>query len=734
LAVEDALAMRSFAGRSYAGISPDGCSVCYTLREQSRRRPVEGPLYENYSRKGVSVDIAECSAWVSDVASGNAVCLGKREASTWAPVWSPDGGSLAFFSDQAGVAQIWVWNKATGESRRLSDLIARPFFGFERLRWTPNGRGLLAKVLPQGTTVEQANAAGLPLRGNANTGSECTAIEVGSTVIGANKELRSASTSRARYLSDLVLLDVATGQARLFASGVRATWYEASPDGSQVAYAELVDAPPSTLKEYKPRLKVVSLADGGETFRADDLHAGASWSPDGRMLGYSASSTEYRIVDLVDGRSRLTCAGVDEGYGADLRSPLWTRDGHRVLLRREDELWCADGEDWTARRVPTPEDVRIVDVFACGRGSVFWSPDGGKSAIVSTRETASGTSALCRVNLESGELVELIAKNATRVGQSGYGMDVTEDGTRFLYTVEDVASPPDLWVSESSFASSQRVTHLNPRLDDMPMGRSRGVEWVSATGEPLRGALLLPAAYEEGRRYPLIVSVYAGWPPAENANRYAILGNPGLDFTDLQLLATRGYAVFVPEIAPAHGPGMMEGHAESVMPGIDKLVDMGIADDSRLGVIGHSHGGYGVLSLIVRTTRFKAAVASASFADWVATAMLGSFWHRYARDMLGAGLWEDRERYIANSPLHFLDRVDTPVLLVQGALDPATPPAFAQGVFTSLQALGKEAWCVRYEGEDHWPGGWGYANRLDYTNRVLAWFDRYLGFGTDAGA
>jgi len=85
-----------------------------------------------------------------------------------------------------------------------------------------------------------------------------------------------------------------------------------------------------------------------------------------------------------------------------------------------------------------------------------------------------------------------------------------------------------------------------------------------------------------------------------------------------------------------------------------------------------------------------------------------------------------RERYIENSPFFYLDRVQTPVLLIHGAADSRVPAWLGDQIFVGLRRLGKEVTYVKYKGEEHSPYYWSSANQLDYCNRIIAWFDKYL--------
>jgi dipeptidyl aminopeptidase/acylaminoacyl peptidase len=93
---------------------------------------------------------------------------------------------------------------------------------------------------------------------------------------------------------------------------------------------------------------------------------------------------------------------------------------------------------------------------------------------------------------------------------------------------------------------------------------------------------------------------------------------------------------------------------------------------------------------------------------------------------MGGSPWEFRERYLENSPIFYLDRIKTPLLIIHGEKDDAVPVFLADEVFTGLRRLGKPVTYVRYAGEDHWEGGWNYPNQVDSVSRILAWFDKHL--------
>ncbi len=211
-------------------------------------------------------------------------------------------------------------------------------------------------------------------------------------------------------------------------------------------------------------------------------------------------------------------------------------------------------------------------------------------------------------------------------------------------------------------------------------------------------------------------------------------GNP-------QLLAARGYAVLVPSmpLSPVDEPGdPYLDVVNGVLPAIDATVEMGIADPDRVGLMGHSYGGYGAYALITQTDRFKAAVAMAGIADLVS--LYGQFDARLRYDAhpheylliglaetgqlrMGAPPWQDAERYMRNSPLFAAGDVNTPVLIIQGDMD-YVPIQQGEQFFSALYRQGKRARFVRYWGEGHVLQS--PANIQDMWQRIVVWFDELL--------
>jgi dipeptidyl aminopeptidase/acylaminoacyl peptidase len=263
------------------------------------------------------------------------------------------------------------------------------------------------------------------------------------------------------------------------------------------------------------------------------------------------------------------------------------------------------------------------------------------------------------------------------------------------------------------------------------------IEYRGVDGDNLKGVVLLPPGYEKGKRYPVVTWVYAGSVQKDTNYRLADKNSPIC--LNLNLLTARGYVVLVPSM-PLRPDGEASDPSldlhKGVINAVDKLIDLGIADPNKLAVMGQSYGGYSTYSLITYTHRFKAAIALAGLPNLIslygvfdARFRYGEFPHEVlfapalsetGQTRMGSPPWADLWRYLRNSPLYFVDRVQTPLLIIQGDADYV---ALQQGeeFFTSLYRQGKRARFVRYWGEGHVLRS--PANIRDMWQRIYGWLD-----------
>ena len=194
---------------------------------------------------------------------------------------------------------------------------------------------------------------------------------------------------------------------------------------------------------------------------------------------------------------------------------------------------------------------------------------------------------------------------------------------------------------------------------------------------------------------------------------------------------SRGYAVFVPDIVYKEGyPG--ESAMQSIMPGVHHVVDKGFIDPERVALQGHSWAGYQIAYMVTKTDYFKAVGAGAPVANMTSaygqvrweTGRLRQFQYENTQSRIGGTLWEYPNRYWENSPLFYVDKINTPMLIMHNDEDGHVP--WEQGIelFTAMRRLGKPAWMINYNEQPHWPIT--YANKRDWTIRLQQFFDHFL--------
>jgi len=745
LPVEEALSMRTFAEYMHVDFSPNGEWVAYTLQDNRRKEPQGDERYRIFSRTGAYFFGVGTDTWITSVKTGLSRNLTGGQGNNWSPAWSPDGRYIAFYSDRGGQANVWVCEMLTGKLRQVSSAIVRSLAN--PIQWTPDARQVVVKLLPERITIEGAAnlEIGEQMRNERNQdkatvivyGSPKASNQDGSIESGTINQQAPAWSLTARYLADLATIDVGSGLTERFVRESRIAKLWMSSDGSSIAYTMPQKFEAAGSQQILFDLAVYSFSTGQARVIAPHIqldHDGSSvsWSPDGKTLSYrtggSLAKSNIFIVSATGGEARnLTAAPHPNFADFGFQPPLWDAAGQNVYFIGGNGLWKASLVDVRATEI-TRIPHRRIEMIALKGGNRLWSPDGGRSTIVSVRDGETKWVGFHKINLTTGKSSILLEENKSYYNPPVYGRTISDDGQRIVYLAQDTQHSQDLWLADPEFRNLKRITQINPQLERYKMGSARLIEWHSLDGERLQGALLLPAGYQEGKRYPLIVKVYGGSPLSDHLNLFGFASAPA---DNLQLLATRGYAILLPDTKMRVGTPMAD-LVKTMLPGVNRLVEMGIADPDRLGLMGHSNGGYCTLSLITQTTRFKAAMMNAGFGNMI------SFYGQMGKDgtnygvpigesfYIGSTPWNDRFGYIENSPILFLNKVQTPLLIIHGGEDNAVSPFLTGEIFVGLRRLGKEVVYAKYESEGHWHGTWSYANQVDYAYRMITWFDEHL--------
>jgi dipeptidyl aminopeptidase/acylaminoacyl peptidase len=307
------------------------------------------------------------------------------------------------------------------------------------------------------------------------------------------------------------------------------------------------------------------------------------------------------------------------------------------------------------------------------------------------------------------------------------GLIKAKNADVYLYTRETYHDAPDYYVADASLANAKKITTSTPQQKDFLWSSGvKLIDYTSAKGDKLQGALHLPANYQPGKSYPTIVYIYEKL--SQGANFYA---QPTATGFNKSVYTSNGYAVLMPDIVyKVNDPGMSA--VWCVPPALEAAIKTGVVDKDRVAIHGHSWGGYQTAFLVTQTDVFKAAIAGAPLTDMISMYNLiywNSGWGNMpifesSQGRFAGSPLDVTEAYIRNSPIYHAKNVKTPLMILHNDKDGAVD--FTQGIeyFSTLRRLQKPVVMLQYKGENH--GLRVPANQKDYTMRMREFFDHHL--------
>lgn len=308
------------------------------------------------------------------------------------------------------------------------------------------------------------------------------------------------------------------------------------------------------------------------------------------------------------------------------------------------------------------------------------------------------------------------------------GLRKAKESDAIMFTRSTFQQSPDIWASTLGFKSVRRISKANPQQNEYLWGSAELVNWKANDGQPLDGILYKPENFDAKKKYPMIVYFYER--NSDNLHSY-FAPAAGRSIINFSFYVSRGYVVFIPDIPYKTGePGPSAVNA--ILPGVESIVAKGFIDKKKIGMQGHSWGGYQTAYLVTQTDMFACAESGAPVSNMTSayggirwgTGMSRMFQYEQTQSRIGATLWEARDKYIANSPVFFADKINTPLLILHNDKDTAVP--WYQGIelFVAMRRLSKPSWMLNYNGDPHWV--MSDANRMDFAKRMQQFFDHYL--------
>jgi len=297
----------------------------------------------------------------------------------------------------------------------------------------------------------------------------------------------------------------------------------------------------------------------------------------------------------------------------------------------------------------------------------------------------------------------------------------------YIFTAQTFEEFPDLWLSGPDFNNAKKISQANPQQTNYLWGKAELISYLNGDGQELQAILIKPENFDPGKKYPLMVYIYEKL--SDGLHRYYAPG-PGTSINFTRYVSN-GYVLLMPDIVYEIGyPG--SSAVKCVVPAVQSVVNLGFIDPARIGIQGHSWGGYQITYLITQTDLFAACEAGAAVANMTSayggirwgTGMSRAFQYEKTQSRIGAPLWERSLQFIENSPIFWIERVNTPYLTIHNDEDDAVP--WYQGIefFTAMRRLGKKAWMFNFNGEKH--GLRERDNQKYWTVHLDEFFDHYL--------
>ena len=705
---EDALDLVTF---TVGDLSPDGRWLAAT---SATRR--DG-LAIDYRRDGdpTYVRPAALRVWVIDTKSGERRAVFADKRNVRALRWSPDGTRLGLLLLDGDSFRPTIWDRASGKLATLRVPAGTYVAENSDLQWLPDGSHVVVALhaLDWRRAVQDSFAV----------------YTRGPVFVQSSKDpflawdwlRRSASNRR------IVSIDLKTGTTADVLGNAMISGFDVSEDGRSITWSEDITKKTDydVIFGTENTLRTRGF-DGGQprTLFASLKGVTIVWSDDGRHYAYGKDGRVYvATIDDTTSKQVAGSTGDAKKESSDTtKEARARRDSLRftpvrysptadaLVVSNKEGLWLLDVASGAKTLIIATSDSNPE----LARANVLaWSHD-GRQLYVGVQSRSRWERGVSRFDRDAKKLTELV-----KDGRSYSGFRLSKDGATAIVSVATGNRPAELYAADASLVSLRPLTNANPQLEQKRLATTELLTYLDADGHKKYGVVYYPADFRRGVPAPTVFNIYE-------------------DFFDdtfdptINVLTSAGYVVVRPSVDFDIGyPG--EAWIKGVTAAANKLIEMGVADSTRLGVHGTSYGGYATNLLITQTNRFRAAINISGKVDIISfytdSPRLGVrnvHAAEKSQDRLGATLWQQPQKYVQHSAIMFADRIQTPLMLITGEQDSNVPADNTREMYYALRRLGKEVVWVNYMNGGHGGGNASPADFLDMHKRMLDWYDAKL--------
>jgi len=480
-------------------------------------------------------------------------------------------------------------------------------------------------------------------------------------------------------------------------------------------------------------------ATGERVSIAESLINPMGISPDSRWFLYwqdqRVQAFELGSGETVDLTART--GGVDfenQEFDVPVEKPTygvsgWSNDGEWVFLDHKYDIWKVGlNSDESLNLTAGMGDAREIRFRILDLDTEDDGIDTTQPIILSAYGEKTKKSGYFRAR--DGDEPQALLWEDAMVGTAGFrgaGVYKAQDGNRTIFTRQTFVDFPDWWRSDTRFRDPLRITDANPQQAEYAWGSRVLVDFTDERGNDLQATLTLPAGYEEGKQYPMVMYFYE-----KMSQRHHEYSMPVYDDRPhMSTYASDGYLVLMPDIVYDEGyPG--SSALDDVTSAARAVIDAGYADPDRICIQGHSWGGYETSFILTQTDMFACVVTGAPLTNLVSMYNINYKSSgspngpilEWSQGRMNTSPYHDFDLYVSQSPIHHVENITTPFLILHGTADGAVDWNQGLEYYNAARRMGKQVILLSYPDEPHHLSR--EENQKDFQIRMKQFFDHYL--------